>query len=214
METFKVKYPKTSHLHFSEGLQNDDRMMSNSDYDYFKSLNVVVSEKMDGESFSVYKDTTHARSLDSVDHPSRSWSKQFAAMFQHEIPDGWRFVFENCYACHSVFYDNLPTYCFLLNVWNEQNECLNWKETNQIADALSLDFPKIYYEGKYDEALICEIYNGLDKQKVEGLVIRNINKFHYSDFKRNIGKLVRKGHATTDQHWMTKPVVKNLLIEK
>lgn len=207
----KVKYPKTFHLPFSEGLQNDDRMMSLDDYELFKTFDVVASEKMDGESFSVYKTDTHARSLDSGDHPSRSWSKAFAAIFQHEIPEGWRFVFENCYAHHSIFYDSLPTYCFLLNVWDDQNFCLDWNHTQLIANKLELQVPKIYYEGKYDEKIIKEIYQSLDKTKVEGLVIRNIERFHYDDFKKNVVKLVRKGHVQTSEHWMSKPVVKNLL---
>lgn len=211
METSKVKYPKTFHLPFSEGLQNDDRMMSLDDYELFKTFDVVVSEKMDGESFSVYRTATHARSLDSGEHPSRSWSKAFAAQFQHEIPIGWRFVFENCYAHHSIFYDSLPTYCFLLNIWNEKNECLSWGETKYYADAYGFSFPKIYYVGKYDEKIVMEIYQGLDKTKVEGLVIRNTGRFHYDDFGKNVAKLVRKGHVQTSEHWMSKPIVKNLL---
>lgn len=186
-------------------------MMTEEDYEKFKSLTVVASEKMDGESFSAYTNATHARSLDSVDHPSRSWSKQFAATFQHKIPLGWRLVFENCYAHHSIFYDDLPTYCFLLNIWNQWNECLSWDETKGIAEYLNLQFPKIHYVGKYDEKIIKEIYQGLDKERVEGLVIRNVESFYYDDFKKNVVKLVRKNHISTDEHWMSKPVVKNLL---
>lgn len=199
------------HLPFSEGLQNDDRVISATDYASFKRKNVVVSEKMDGESFSVYNNATHARSLDSGDHPSRSYSKMFAAGFQHLIPEDWRFVFENCYAHHSIFYDDLETYCYLLNIWDCYNMCCSWDHTKEFMSEYGFISPKIYYEGPYDEDLIKGIYASLDLEKVEGLVIRNVETFHYTEFKRNVVKLVRKGHVQTDQHWLSKPVTKNLL---
>ena len=51
----------------------------------------------------------------------------------------------------------------------------------------------------------------LDFTEVEGFVMRNTNSFRYLDFQKNVAKFVRKGHVQTDQHWMSKPVVKNLL---
>ena len=212
VKNMKYKYPKTTHLPFSLGLQNDDRRISNADYEAFKTFNVIGTEKMDGESFTVYRDCTHARSLDSGDHPSRSYSKMYAATFQHLIPEGWRFVFENCYAEHSISYYDLPVYCFLLNIWNDSNVCLSWKETGNIASDLGLTLPKTYFEGKYDEDAIKKIYSSLDTDRVEGLVFRNTEPFHYSDFSKNVAKLVRKGHVQTDQHWMSKPVTSNKLL--
>lgn len=188
-------------------------MMTDHDYQIFKTFDVIGTEKMDGESFSVYRNATHARSLDSGDHPSRSYSKMFAAGFQHLIPEDWRFCFENCFAEHSIFYDDLETYCYLLNIWNKKNECLSLSETRKIASDLGLIFPKVCFEGKFNEAEIKSIYSNQDHSKVEGIVLRNVESFHYRDFKKNYAKLVRKGHITTDAHWMSKPVVKNLLTE-
>lgn len=212
METSnKVKYPKTPHLHFSLGLMNDDKMMPTKTYNEFCKFNVVGTEKMDGESFTVYRHTTHARSLDSGDHPSRSYSKMYAATFQHLIPVGWRFCFENCYAQHSIFYERLDTYCFLLNIWDSDNYCLSWQETQKIANDLGLVFPSIEYFGKYNETEVKHVFLSQDHRIVEGLVLRNVERFHYNDFAKNYAKLVRKGHVQTDEHWMNKPVIKNLL---
>lgn len=36
---------------------------------------VVITEKMDGENTTLYRDGLHARSLDSRHHPSRNWVK-------------------------------------------------------------------------------------------------------------------------------------------
>lgn len=43
----RVKYPKTMHLPWSPGLQNDDRVIAN--LDAFRGHEVVVTEKLDGE---------------------------------------------------------------------------------------------------------------------------------------------------------------------
>lgn len=206
----KTKYSKTFHLPFSLGLQNDDRVVSQRDYENFKKKIVVASEKMDGESSSVYTDDFHARSLDSNNHPSRNWIKGEVAKFQWQIPADWRFVFENCFAVHSIKYTDLPTYAFLLNIWNEKNECLSFEETLLWADEFKLYIPKVYYIGLYDEKKIVDICESLDFEKVEGLVIRNIESFHYNDFKKNVLKFVRKGHVQPDsKHWLSKPIVKN-----
>lgn len=206
------KYPKTYHLPFSEGLQNDDRCVTDEAYEVFKSFNVVISEKMDGENSSVYTNNFHARSLDSNNHSSRNWIKGYVANFQWRIPIDWRFVFENCFAAHTIVYEDLSTYAFLLNIWNANNECLSWEDTKHWVKDFDLITPHIYYEGPYDEKIIKDIWVSLDKTKVEGLVVRNIDSFHYKDFQSNVLKLVRKGHVQTDSiHWLSKPVISNKL---
>ena len=42
-----IKYPRTYHLPWSEGLTNDDRMMSVEDAENLQNLNVVITEKME-----------------------------------------------------------------------------------------------------------------------------------------------------------------------
>jgi len=74
--TERVKYPKTMHLYFSPGLQNDDRVMP---LNRLHGREVVVTEKMDGENTTLYDDTLHARSIDGRYHPSRDWVKRFWA---------------------------------------------------------------------------------------------------------------------------------------
>lgn len=209
----KIKYPKTFHLPFSPGLQNDDRVVSNSVYEEFKKKIVVVSEKMDGENSTVYTNDFHARSLDSNNHPSRNWIKGYVAEFQWQIPEGWRFVFENCFAVHSVKYTDLPTYAFLLNIWSDENECLSFENTVDWMNKFNLHIPKVYYLGLYDEDKIIELWESLDKEKVEGLVIRNVESFDYNDFQKNVLKIVRKNHVQTDEHWMSKPIEKNGFLE-
>src|ERR1035438_9907110 len=103
-----IKYPRTQHLPFSENLQNNDRKIPN--LDAFQGKEVVVTEKLDGEGTSCYRDYIHARSIDSKNHPSRNWMKAFHATFKNDIPEGWRVCGELLYARHSIAYDNLDTF--------------------------------------------------------------------------------------------------------
>ena len=53
----KIKYPKTLHLPWSQGVNSDDRVMK--DLSGFEGHPVVITEKMEGEN------TTMARGLGS-----------------------------------------------------------------------------------------------------------------------------------------------------
>ncbi len=114
------KYPKTLHLPHSPGLQNDDRLMPLIDVlENFNGKEIILTEKLDGENTSMYIDRIHARSLDSGHHPSRSWVKSLHGQIKEMIPNGWRIVGENCYAHHSIFYDNLETYFYVFAIFDE-----------------------------------------------------------------------------------------------
>jgi hypothetical protein len=98
--TSYVKYPRTLHLPWSPGATSDDRIHTN--LSGFEGEEVVITEKMDGENTSLYRDYYHARSLDSNSHPSQSWARQFHAQISWNIPEGWRVCAENLYARHSI----------------------------------------------------------------------------------------------------------------
>ena len=215
------KYPKTFHLPFSPGLQNDDRLIEN--YDGLKGKVVVISEKNDGENTSIYSDHIHARSLDSQNHLSRNWVRAFAAQFQHAIPIDWRICGENMYAMHSIFYKSLPSYFLGFSVWDDKNYCLEYWKTQDIFQKLGITPVRELWMGKFEDFLE-EVDNGknvqsfLDKvkdgdQEMEGFVLRVRESFHYDDFKTHMAKYVRKNHISTDAHWMNKEIVKNGLRE-
>ena len=68
-----TKYPRSPHLPWSEGGTSDDAYLF--DTDHFAGKEVVITEKMDGENTSMYRDGIHARSIDGRHHPSRDWVK-------------------------------------------------------------------------------------------------------------------------------------------
>jgi len=204
----KKKYPKTPHFSFSEALQNDDRKIEN--LDGFNGKEVIVSIKMDGENTSLTNEYIHARSLDSVDHPSRHWVKGLWGQIKHNIPDNMIICGENMFAHHSIFYDDLSTYFYVFNIWYN-DVCLSYDETLEYCQLLGLQHVPVLYRGVFDEKLIKKIYDDLDKEKVEGIVVRTTDSFHRDDFQRYCAKAVRKGHVQTDGHWMTRPVTPNQL---
>lgn len=205
------KYPRTPHLSFSPGVTEDDLKLDRQQI--FANCEVVVTEKLDGENTTFYRNYIHARSLNSRHHPSRTWVKALQASIGHNIPVGWRICGENLYARHSIAYDNLTSYFYLFSIWNQDNYCLSWSETEEWAEMLSLELPKVMYRGLWNEAKLKSIANSLNLEQCEGFVVRKTAQFHYQNFAQNIAKWVRSNHIQTDEHWMYRNVVPNLLKE-
>lgn len=205
-----VKYPRTYHLPWSQGMTDDDRMMP--DISVFDGKRVVVTRKLDGENCSWYSNAFHARSVDSVNHPSRNLVKAMWAQRAYNIPEGWRVCGENMYATHSIHYNDLESYFYGFSIWNEKNECLNWDETLEWFELLDINHVPILYDGVWDEKKIKELWNQKDWESHEGYVVRTADSFSYKDFKRSVAKFVREKHVHTAKHWMHgQPIVPNEL---
>lgn len=199
--TSYVKYPRTFHLPWSPGLHDDDRMMP--DVSYLEGKEVVVTEKMDGENTSMYRDHIHARSVDSDNHVSREWVKNFWSQISYEIPEDWRICGENVYAEHSIPLE-VPTYFMGFSIWNDKNVCLSWDETIEWFSLLDITPVPVLYRGIFDKDLIIKTCKEKVGQwdKHEGYVVRTTDEFPMSEFRFSVGKYVRKGHVLTTKHWM------------
>lgn len=206
-----VKYPRTYHLPWSEGKTDDDKTLKNCDQ--FIGKEVIVTEKMDGENTTIYKDYIHARSIDGRDHWSRSWVKNFQSKIGYEIPDGWRFCGENLYAKHSIKYENLDSYFYLFSIWDENNNCLDWDTTLQYAEMLDMKVVPTLYRGVWDGKNIQALYKQSDRETMEGYVVRIVDSFNYLDFSKSVSKFVRGSHVGTNHHWMFTCSEKNELIK-
>jgi len=205
-----VKYPRTHHLPWSDGVNSDDRVIDN--LSAFEGKRVIVTEKMDGENTTLYRDYTHARSVDGRSHPSRNWVKQFWSTISADIPEGWRVCGENLYAKHSISYDKLSTYFMGFSIWNERNICLSWDETIEWFDLMGVTPVPVLYDGVFDEKVIRGLWDKKDWDTTEGYVVRVADAIEYGDFRKKFAKFVRKGHVQTVKHWMHgKPIEKNLL---
>jgi ATP-dependent RNA circularization protein (DNA/RNA ligase family) len=203
-----VKYPKTMHLPWSPGLQNDDRVIAN--LDAFCGHEVVVTEKLDGENTSMYRMGIHARSIDGRYHASRDWVKRFwGENICLQLPPGVRICGENVYAQHSIVYADLETYFYGFSYW-DGDVCLPWTATEQLFLHYGVTPVPVLYRGIFSEAALHEIEAGMDFERQEGYVVRIADRaFTMAEFPRVVAKYVRKGHVQTDEHWMHKEIKPN-----
>ncbi len=211
MENNRYKYPRTYHLPWSPGKTNDDKTLR-STY-HFTGQEVVVTEKMDGENTTIYRDYIHARSLDGRHHPSRNWVKSLQATIGHRIPENWRICGENLYAKHSIGYTELPSYFMAFSCWNEDNICLDWDSTYQLCADLGLITVPVLWRGIYDEDAVYECARGWNTEDHEGYVVRLAGEFHYDKFNMSVAKYVRANHVQSLDHWMHQQIVPNILVD-
>lgn len=204
----RFKYPRTYHLPWSEGATSDDKTLT--DCDHFIGKRVIISEKMDGENSSIYRDYYHARSIDGRNHWSRSWIKALQAKIGPDIPEGWRICGENLYAKHSISYDDLEDYFLAFSLWNE-DRCLSWDESVEYFQLFGLKHPKVLYDGIWNEPFTSDLYSKMDKDKVEGYVVRIADSFSHDNFSRSVAKFVREKHVQTSGHWMFESTETNKL---
>lgn len=204
----RYKYPKTLYLPFSPSIAKGDDVVNT---DQFTGKDIVVTVKMDGENTTMYRDGIHARSIDSKNHYSRNWVKNFHSQVCHKIPVGWRVCGENLFAVHSIAYKNLPSYFMLFSVWNANNICLSWDDTVEFANTNGFDLVPVLYEGIYNTNKLLSLYTpSYNGDTCEGYVVRLRDAFRYNNFSKSTAKYVRESHVQTDKHWMHTKIVKNI----
>lgn len=201
--TSYVKYPRTMHLPWSENIHDDDRVIISMDG--FKGERIIITEKMDGENTSMYRDHIHARSIDSKGGEDRAWVKTLWSRISHEIPEGWRVCGENLWAEHSISYKGLGSFFHGFSIWTDVNRCVSWDDTLLYFDVLGIKPVKVLYDGSAD---ILSDAKAMEKLKAElpwdtseGYVVRVAREFSYREFQSVVAKFVRKGHVQTAKHW-------------
>lgn len=207
-----VKYPKIYHLPWSESVdEKTDRLLTPAQVAAFAGKRVIVSEKLDGENTSCYRNYIHARSLDGRSHPSRGWVKADHAKWGYDIPEHWRVCGENLTAEHSIRYETLPTFFLMFGIYNERNECLAWDDAVIYSHLLGLTMVPVLYDGIFDEGKVRACYTGKSVYgpTQEGYVIRLADKIPWAEHRTSFGKFVRKNHVQTAQNWMNRPMKMN-----
>lgn len=211
-DTLRIKYPRTFHLPWTGCMTTDDKLLDTLDF-FQKEL--VASIKMDGENTTMYRDHIHARSIDGNPHWTQSWVRQKHAEIQNDIPKNWRICGENVYAQHSIKYDNLESYFYIFSIWDENNICLSWDETEEWSNLLDIPLVPVIFKGHWNvqpQKIHESIWSGkYNEDQNEGYVIRNSGRIPYAEFNRNVGKYVRPNHVTTDEHWKSGKIEKNTL---
>lgn len=198
------KYPKTPHLPNSPGRRDDDTTIDERSLKALLSGDVVVTEKMDGENTTFYRDGVHARSLDSMGHSSQAYVKRLHSEVAHDIPPGWRVVGENMYATHSIAYDDLESYFLVFAIFDERDNLLPWRQVEYWAALLDLQVVPVVAEGTFDSADSVHAewvdYASRRQRESEGFVVRAADATASGEFRRRVAKWVRPGHVQTVQH--------------
>jgi len=210
-----IKYPRTYHLPWSETITEDDKRLQS--IDHFLGKKVVITIKMDGEQSTLYKDYYHARSIDSGNHPSRTWIKNLHSQIGYDIPDNWRICGENLYAKHTIQYHNLESYFMVFSIWNDRNICLNWNDTIEWCHLLGLNIVPTLYIGEFNIDLIKSLYRPVYNDDLcEGYVTRLFDSFSYREFKNSVAKFVSgqfNNDITGRHNWKYEKLIQNELIK-
>jgi hypothetical protein len=212
MVDYVRKYPRTPHLPFSRSVTSDDITGTNWVF-LQEGSEVVVTEKMDGECTTLYHDRFHARSMDSMYHPSRSWVANLWGNVRWQLPPWRRLVVENVYAEHSIRYDQLPTFAYgitVIDLLNDEGQgsmsgtptVLAWDSILEVFSEVGITPVPTLYRGKTSLAHLRSLFKTLDTSRQEGLVVRTAGSFLEEDFGKNVGKAVRVGHVTTSEMWI------------
>lgn len=222
MET--TKYPRTYHLPFSEGLQNDDRKVEEGWWEHLKGKTLLLSEKLDGENTSIWKTGVYARSHAApTDNP---WAKNlFEKGGTYDQVKGWLsenegIYGENMYGIHSIEYDKLPSYFFMFAA-RDDKRWYSWNEVEELSSILGLPHVPVLEIRRFEsisdlqQAITFHMKNGSKYgSTIEGVVVRNIESFPLDEFSMNVVKYVRKNHVQTDEHWKKNWKRAKLIYEK
>jgi hypothetical protein len=207
----RIKYDRTPHLPWSEGVNADDEVRNWPDFmdELCPGNEVVVTEKRDGECTTLYPDNyVHARSIDGSGHPWQDWVKGMWSERSYNLPEGWRVCGENTYAKHSIAYDSLPSFFEVFRIYDQQDSALSWDDTVLWCQLLDLHTVPVIWRGMWEDFEKEKLWPRLQRDvelglrpSLEGYVASVAHAFPRAAFGRCVGKFVRANHVQTDRHW-------------
>ncbi len=200
------KYNRTYHLPWSPGTTSNDRIAKS--IDSIIGIDIVITEKLDGENTGMTKDGVYARS--HAEFTTSAWSKEVRQLHQlikNDLSEGVFLFGENMEGIHSIDYSNLESYFYIFGV-RDNNIWIPWESVEEYSYILDIPTVPVLYKGiiNSEKELMSIVDDLVSKPSTlgglrEGIVIRNADMFHNDDFSINIFKWVRKDHVQTDIHW-------------
>lgn len=200
------KYNRTYHLPWSPGTTSDDRISPS--VESLIGIDIVITEKLDGENTGMTKDGVYARSHAAF--TTSPWSRevrQINERIKRDISDGVFIFGENMEGIHSIEYTNLTSYFYIFGV-RDNNIWISWNDVEEYSYLLDIPTVPVLFKGVVNsEKELKELTEKLVSQPSalggsrEGIVVRNAGIFHNDDFAKNVMKWVRKDHVNTDEHW-------------
>ena len=211
------KYPRTYHLPFSPGTTNDDKKLGADWFKDYAGKEIVITEKMDGESTAMNIQDVYARSHGA---PTRTpWSRNLwdpnNGLYWYLKPligETEMIYGENVYGIHSIEYTKLPVYWFMFAA-NDGERWYSWDEIQEMAKILNVPTVPLLWRGIAEsEKQITDLINKFVSEPSvygptrEGIVMRTVEGFPFEEngeeaFPHHVCKYVRPNHVQTDVHW-------------
>ncbi len=213
-----VKYPSTSFFEFSPNLVTARETNPLINPENLVGYPVVISLKMDGSNVTITRNYIAARNGTDARHRSFDFCKSIHAEICHLIPEHIQIFGEWLYAKHSIHYSDdlaLGSYLQIFCLYNQKHHVfLGWHDVEKMAKKIG--YPtvpvlskQIFNDKHYLINKVTEIGEKQISRGQEGIVVRSIYPFHYSQFPQYLAKYVRVHHVTTNKHWKTAPIIKN-----
>jgi hypothetical protein len=144
------KYFRTPHAPWSLGSTSDDKRVAS--VDHLLGVEVVVTEKIDGENQTWTSDGVFARSHEGPPtHASNGWSKTVHAQKRHLIDPGLSVYMEYTYALHSIWYRRMAAeraYFHVIGVRDERaGTYWSWDDVELMASNLDLPTVPVLFRG-------------------------------------------------------------------
>lgn len=201
-----IKHPRTPHTSTSDW--KDDNIVLTS-YKDFEGKHIVITEKMDGENITMYRDAMHGKQLNDGIHPSQAWVRAYWKLMRSSILEGLRVCGENLYTRRIIKYEKLPSFFLGYAVWDKEL-CLDWETTLFLLWGMEIKNVPILYHGMFDIEIIKKFESWVDYSPgVEGIVFRNTDSFHYDEFNKNIAQYTTVNHSREKEAWMNRPLEYN-----
>lgn len=217
MGNYFKKFPRTHWLPIAKPHVGERQLTSSETQELF-SEDINVSEKMDGANVGIQvvdgEILLQKRGgfIGAGEHPQYGAFKTYVLKRYekiHNLPRDLVFFGEWCYAKHSVYYNSLPDYLLIFDIFDEErNTFLCARERDEIAREHGFEVVPTFFEGKatLDEIPQMIRRSFFSEELMEGVVVRN----DILDATNAIrGKYVREGFIAGDKHWSKKQLVKN-----
>lgn len=214
-----VKYPSSSFFDFSPNLVHARETNPLVNPNELIGYEVVITTKMDGSNITMTNKYIAARNGTDARHRSFDYCKSIHASICHLIPDHIQIFGEWLYAKHSIHYIDelkLKSYLQIFGLYDQKHHVfLGWDEVEKMSKKIGYPTVPVLAKRTFTDKhqFIAEITRIGEEQIAngqEGIVVRSIYPFHYSQFPTYLAKYVRAHHVQKgSKHWKSGQITKN-----
>lgn len=216
-----VRFPSTPYLTRPPGVDvRDDKVLTEIERDEFLAQRLHVEEKVDGQNLGISRgdDGLRFQARGSYVQPGgrhfrglATWIAPRHQRLTDALGDDLIIFGEWCAVQHSVYYNNLPDWFLVFDVY-ERTAGIFWDTDTRdaLAEDLGLHTAPFLAAGHFDLDDLTELMgqSRLGCEQMEGVVARTL----MADGPQRRAKFVRPEFVQQiDQHWMSRPQTMNRL---